>query len=133
MFSSLSILTVADDGSEQRYINNKNWSDRKTWIRENIFFFQKRQNNCEKLNTRLHAKFPDAILRNPYYTPCNTAHIITPPCNTGQVITPWEVWLVAFRIYHICKIKHISSKYMTKNIIPDLKIIATFDWLKPRA
>jgi hypothetical protein len=24
MFSSLSILTVADDGSKQRYINNKN-------------------------------------------------------------------------------------------------------------
>ena len=44
--------------------------------------------NCEKLNTRSHAKFPAAILKDPYYTPCNTAHLITPPCNTGQVITP---------------------------------------------
>jgi len=33
----------------------------------------------KKLNTRSHAKFPAAILKNPYYTPCNTAHIITPP------------------------------------------------------
>ena len=32
--------------------------------------------------------FPAAILKNPYYTPCNMAHIITPPCNTDQVITP---------------------------------------------
>jgi hypothetical protein len=30
--------------------------------------FQKRENNCEKLNTRFHAKFPAAILKNPYYT-----------------------------------------------------------------
>jgi hypothetical protein len=36
MFSSLSILTAADDGSKQRYINNENWSDGKY-----IFFFKK--------------------------------------------------------------------------------------------
>ena len=29
MFSPLSILTVAYDGSKQRYINNENWSDKK--------------------------------------------------------------------------------------------------------
>jgi hypothetical protein len=58
-----SILTAADDGSKQRYINNENWSDRKTWISEEIFFFQKRQNNCEELNTRFHAKFLAVILK----------------------------------------------------------------------
>ena len=44
-----------------------------------IVFPQK--NNCEKLITRFHAKFPAAGLKNPYCThplPCNTAHIITP-------------------------------------------------------
>ena len=87
MFSSLSILTVADDGSKQQYINNE--TDRTgKYI---LLFFQKRQNNSEKLNTPFHANFPAAILKSPYYTPCNTAHIITPPpppCNTDQVITP---------------------------------------------
>ena len=47
------------------------------------FFYQKfkfvlpkkQQNNCEKLNTRIHAKFPAAILKNPYPPP---------PCNTAQ-------------------------------------------------
>jgi hypothetical protein len=86
--SPFSILTVADDGSKQRYINNEYWSDRKTWIPGKYFFLQKRHYNCEKLNTRSHAKFPASILKNPYYTPCNTAHIITPSCNTDQVITP---------------------------------------------
>jgi hypothetical protein len=61
---------VADDGSKQRYINNENWSDGKHEFRK-IFFFPK--------NTSSHAKFPAAILKNPYYTPCNTAHISTPP------------------------------------------------------
>ena len=73
MFSSLSILIVADDGSKQRYINN---------------VFSKKTNNCKKLYTRFHAKFPATILKNPYYTPCNMTHIITPSCNTDQVITP---------------------------------------------
>jgi hypothetical protein len=66
-------------GSKQRYIKNENWSDRKTWISEEKFCFSKRQNNCEELNTRFHAKFPAAGLKNPYCTrplPCNTAHII---------------------------------------------------------
>ena len=31
MFSLLSILTVADDGGKQRYINNENWSDKEKW------------------------------------------------------------------------------------------------------
>ena len=43
---------------------------------------KQQQNNCKKLN------IPVAILKNPYYTPYNTADIITPPCNTDQVITP---------------------------------------------
>ena len=34
-----------------------------------------------------------------------------------RLLHPWEIWLVAFRIYHICKIKHILSKYMIKKII----------------
>ena len=77
-------------------------------FRKIYFFFQKRQNNCEELNTRFHAKFLAIILKNPYYTPC-TAHIITPPCNTDQVITPLG--------YMTCCIsnlshKHILSKYM---------------------
>jgi hypothetical protein len=90
MFCSLSILTVADDGSKQRYINNENWSDWKTWIPE-FFYLKKIHNNCENLNIwlhakisgailnlniRLHAKSSGAILKNPYYTPCNMAHII---------------------------------------------------------
>jgi hypothetical protein len=91
----------SDDGSKQRYINNENWSNRKTWIPENIFFFQKRQNNCEELNTRFHAKFLSVILKNPYYTPC-TAHIITPPCNTDQVITPLG--------YMTCCISNLSHR-----------------------
>jgi hypothetical protein len=59
MFSSYSILTVTDDGSKQRNIGNENWSDRKMWISEEIIVFQKRQINCEELNTfctRFHAK-----------------------------------------------------------------------------
>ena len=52
------------------------------------FFFPKRQNNGEKLNTPFYAKFPTAIFKNPYYTPCNTAHtLLHSPCNTDQVIT----------------------------------------------
>jgi hypothetical protein len=37
MFSPLSILTVAYDGSKQRYINNENWSDK-----------QKREFQCKQ-------------------------------------------------------------------------------------
>jgi hypothetical protein len=48
MCSSLSILTVADDGSKQRYINNENLSDRKMWIPGKKWFFQVRHHNCEK-------------------------------------------------------------------------------------
>ena len=67
MFSPLSILTVADGGSKQRYINNENWSDkkkrRKTWIPGETKFPQKKRHyNCEKLNTRSHSKFTVAIL-----------------------------------------------------------------------
>ena len=29
-----------------------------------------------------------------------------------RLLHPLEIWLVAFRIYDICKIKHILSKYM---------------------
>jgi hypothetical protein len=66
-----------------------------------IFFSKKRQNNCEELNTRFHAKFLAVILKNPYYTPC-TAHIITPPCNTDQVITPLG--------YMTCCISNLSHR-----------------------
>ena len=55
------------------------------------FSSQKRKNNCEKLSTRFHAKFPAAILKNSYNTPCNTAHILHPPCNMDKVITSWEI------------------------------------------
>jgi hypothetical protein len=34
-------LTVTDEGSKQRSINNENWSDRKTWISEEMFFSKK--------------------------------------------------------------------------------------------
>jgi hypothetical protein len=40
MFSSLSLLTVADDRSKQRYIKNEKLSDRKTWF-PGCFFFNK--------------------------------------------------------------------------------------------
>jgi hypothetical protein len=63
---------------------------RPSWIsylhKKQKFCFSKRQNNCEELNTRFHAKFPAAGLKNPYCThplPCNTAHIITPPFNNS--------------------------------------------------
>ena len=79
MFSPLSILTVEDDGSKQRYINNAYWSDRKMWIPGKYCFSPERHYNCEKLNTLSYSKFSAAILKNPYYNPCNTAHIITPP------------------------------------------------------
>jgi hypothetical protein len=38
-------MTVADDGSKQRFINNENRSDRKTWIPEYIYnlFFPKKK------------------------------------------------------------------------------------------
>jgi hypothetical protein len=29
-----------------------------------------------------------------------------------RLLHPWEIWLVPFRIYHICKVKHILSKYI---------------------
>ena len=92
MFSSLSILTVADDGCKQRYINNENWSDQKTWIPENIYIYFPK-NNCEKQITSTHKTFPC----------CYSEY---------SILHPWEIWLDAFRIYHICKIKHILSKYM---------------------
>jgi hypothetical protein len=44
-----------------------------------VFVFQKRHYNCEKLNTSSHAKCSAAILKNPYYTPCNRDQVITPP------------------------------------------------------
>jgi hypothetical protein len=71
-FSPLSILTVADDGSKQRYRKLIRPENRKN---KN---FQKRH-NCEKLNTSSHAKCSAAILKNQYYTPCNTYQVITPP------------------------------------------------------
>jgi hypothetical protein len=48
-------------------------------FREEIWSFKKDIIIVKKLNTRPQAKFPAAILKNPYYTPCNTAHIIAPP------------------------------------------------------
>ena len=72
-FSPLSILTVADDGSKQRYRKLIRPENRKK------NFFQKRHYNCEKLNTSSHAKCSAAILKNQYYTPCNTDQVITPP------------------------------------------------------
>ena len=115
MFSSLSILTVADDGRKQRYITIETWSDRKREFRKKKI--KKRQNNSEKLNTRFHAQFPAAILKNPYYIPCNTAHIITPSHEIRiRLLYPCEIWLVEFPIYQICKIKHILNKYMIIHI-----------------
>jgi hypothetical protein len=47
----------------------------------------------------------------------NTAHIIT-PSHVIQIrlLYPWEIWLAEFRIYQICKIKHILNKYMIIHI-----------------
>ena len=67
-----------------------------------------------------------AILKNPYYTPCNTAHIIIPHVIRIRLLYPWEIWLVAFRIYHICKIKHILSKYMISKFIDLFSIYVCF-------
>jgi hypothetical protein len=81
------MLTVTDDGSTQRYINNENGSDRKFYkiirfLKISKRFVQiqiKKKNYCEKQTTRSHAKFPATILKYPYYTP---------PFKTDQVITP---------------------------------------------
>ena len=106
MFSSLSILTVADDGSKQRYINNENRSVRKGEFRGKFCF-----PNVKKLNTRSHAKYLAAILKNPYYTPCNIGHILTSPppppplCNTDKVIThSWRYDLLHFEFMTYAKI-----------------------------
>ena len=54
----------------------------------------------------------------PPLPPCNMAHIITPPYVIRiRLLHLWEIWLVVFRIYHICKIKHILSKYMIIYVI----------------
>jgi hypothetical protein len=111
MFSSLFILTIWQtmEVSKDTLITN---TDRTENVNSGkIFFFQKRHYNCEKLNTRSHAKFPAVFLKNAYYTPCNTAHVITPPCNTDQAnyYTSWRYDLLHF---DTCKIKHILSKYM---------------------
>ena len=63
--------------------------------KKNIFISKKRQNNCEKLNTRFHAKFPAAILKNPYYTP---------PLR--------DMTCCISDLSYIFKIKQILSKYM---------------------
>jgi hypothetical protein len=87
----------------------------KDWIilktdRTGFFFPKKRQNNCEKLNTRFHLKFPAAILKNPYYTP---SHVIRhtllhqPPYNTAHFITPRTPMVVYFR-------RLLLSKWITK-------------------
>ena len=84
---------------------------------------QKRQNNCEKLNTRFHANFRPPFWENPYYTPHVIQHtllhphviqhtLLHPRVIRIRLLHPWEIWLGAFRSYHICKIKHILSKYM---------------------
>ena len=72
MFSALTILTLADDGSKQPYINNENCSDKKKNVnsKENIsppkkdFII-----TSENLNITPHSKFPVSILKNPYYPP----------------------------------------------------------------
>jgi hypothetical protein len=71
------MLTVTDDGSTQRYINNENGSDRKFYkiirfLKISKRFVQiqiKKKNYCEKQTTRSHAKFPATILKYPYHTP----------------------------------------------------------------
>ena len=49
----------------------------------------------------------------------NTANYYTPPPHVIPIrlLHPWKIWLVAFQIYHICKIKHIFSKYMIIQIM----------------
>jgi hypothetical protein len=47
-------------------------------------FFQKRQNNYDKINTRFLAKFSAAILYKPYYTPL--PHVIW-----IRLLHPWEI------------------------------------------
>jgi hypothetical protein len=89
-FSPLSILTVADDGSKQRYRKLIRPENRK---KKN---FQKRHYNCEKLNTSSHAKCSAAILKNQYYTPCNTDQVITPPGDMTRHISNLFVLLVVF-------------------------------------
>ena len=52
-------------------------------------------------------KFPVAILKNPYYTLCNMAHIIISPCNTDQVITPPGV--VGDMTFCISNLSHMQN------------------------
>jgi len=88
-------------------------SDRteKSEYQENIYFFQ--GYNCEKLNTLSLAKFLVPILKNPYYTPCNTTHIITPPCNKDQVITPLgDMTCCILNLWHMQNYSYLESNYM---------------------
>ena len=63
MFTPWSILTVADDGSKQRYINNETWSDKKGEFQGKQNFQKKKDIIIvKKLNSRSHLKFPAAIL-----------------------------------------------------------------------
>ena len=74
------MLTVTDDGSTQRYINNENGSDRKFYkiirflkISKKKFQIQIKKNYyCEKQTTRSHAKFLATILKYPYYQEQNS-------------------------------------------------------------
>jgi hypothetical protein len=55
--------------------------------------------------------------RSPFWKILNKPHVIRhtlihPHVIRIRLVHPWEIWLVAFQIYHICKVEHILSKYM---------------------
>ena len=54
-----------------------------------------------------------------YYTPHVIRHTLLHPPYVIRIrlLHPWEIWLVAFRIYHICKIKLMLSKYMISSFM----------------
>ena len=111
MFSPLSMFTVADDESKQRYINNENWSDRKMWI-SGTNFVSKKDIIIVKTKYPISCKPSGRYFEKSKLPPCNTAHIITSHVIRIRLLHLLEIWLVTFRIYDIYKIKHILSKNM---------------------
>ena len=82
MFSPLSILTVADDGSKPSYTNNENWSDK-----ENVLLW--------KCKYSISFKISGPHLEVIRYT------LLQPPPHVIRIwlLHPLDIWFAAFRIY----------------------------------
>jgi hypothetical protein len=92
--------------SKQRYIKNENWSERKMWI-SGTNFVSKKDIIIVKTKYPISCKPSGRYFEKSKLPPCNTAHIITSHVIRIRLLHLLEIWLVTFRIYDICKIKHI--------------------------